>query len=104
VKGKYEVTQYIGVPVTTNQSGQYVIDEAGFNFHSWRTGKHTKGKFKKLGQVFLTENNLEIAVIKTLPVAFKDRHGFTPMQRFTSAAISDEALKLAEQRLTETDK
>ncbi|GAK48623.1 hypothetical protein LOSG293_420090 [Secundilactobacillus oryzae JCM 18671] len=101
MKGKYEVNEYIGVPVTTNQSGAYVVDlpDSEVRFHSWRTGKHTKGQLKQLGQVFLTENNLAIAVIATQPIAFKDRHEYTPMQRFTSAFINDTDLKRLKQLL-----
>lgn len=102
MKGKYEVTEYIGVPVTTNQSGQYVVSETddAIRFHSWRTGKHTKGKLKQLGQVFLTENNLAVAVVATRPIAFKDRHEYTPMQRFTSAFISAAELTRLQNQLT----
>lgn len=47
-KPKYPVEEYIGVPVEQDDSGQYVIrDEASFQLHSWRTGRHTKGKLKK---------------------------------------------------------
>lgn len=102
MKDKYEVTRYIGVPVDTDQSGNYIIkkDENGeFKLHDWRTGKHTKGKFKKIGQLFLTENNLLVAVIKTEPVKFNNRHQYTPLQRFTSENLSDEQVLEAKKKL-----
>ncbi|KRL14828.1 hypothetical protein FD12_GL001152 [Lentilactobacillus rapi DSM 19907 = JCM 15042] len=102
VKGKYEVFQYIGVPLETNDSGQYQIktdEEGDFKLHSWRTGKHTKGKYKHIGQVFMTENNLMVAIIKVNPVAFKDRHEFTPLQRFTSQQVDDAIIAQAKQKL-----
>lgn len=99
-KAKYPVIEYVGVPVEQDQSGQYVIkDQTDFQLHSWRTGRHTKGKFKQLGQVFLTENGLSVAVVATHPVAYKDRHGITPMQRFTSETVADAVLKLAQSKL-----
>jgi hypothetical protein len=102
MKGKYEVNQYIGVPLETDDSGNYQIkmDESGdFKLHSWRTGKHTKGKFKKVGQIFITENNLMVGIIKAIPVAFKDRHDYTPLQRFTSEYVSDDVLNAGKKKL-----
>ncbi|MBT9672136.1 hypothetical protein GPK34_08845 [Secundilactobacillus kimchicus] len=99
-KTKYDVTQYIGVPVEQDATGRYVIKNAEeIQLHSWRTGKHTKGRYTKLGQVFLTENNLTVAVVATAPVAFKDRHDFTPLQRFTSEFIEENVLAVAHQQL-----
>ncbi|GAX04716.1 hypothetical protein IWT25_00009 [Secundilactobacillus pentosiphilus] len=99
-KAKYPVEEYIGVPVEQDDSGQYVIrDERDFQLHSWRTGRHTKGKLKRIGQVFLTENHLTVAVIATKPVAYKDRHAITPMQRFTSEFVSDDLIQLAKTKL-----
>ncbi|AQW21330.1 hypothetical protein PL11_005000 [Lentilactobacillus curieae] len=99
MKGKYEVFQYIGVPITTDDSGNYMIkkDENGeFKLHSWRTGKHTKGKPQGVGQIFITENNMLVAVIKEIPVKFKDRHEYTPLQRFTSEFVSDGIVREAQ--------
>ncbi|WP_283679016.1 hypothetical protein [Lentilactobacillus sp. Marseille-Q4993] len=98
MKGKYEVNQYVGVPIVEDGSGNYQIkldDDGDFKLHNWRTGKHTKGKFKRPGQVFITENNLMVAVVRYYPVPFNKRHGFTPLQRFTTSFVSDEALKVA---------
>lgn len=102
MKGKYAVSQYIGVPLETDDSGNYQIkrDENGaFKLHSWRTGKHTKGKFKCLGQVFITENNLMVAIVQDYPVAFKDRHDYTPLQRFTNEFVADDVLEAATKEL-----
>ncbi|GEK29680.1 DUF7671 family protein [Furfurilactobacillus siliginis] len=92
MKGKYDVQRFVGVPVHANASGQYEASGDG-KPHVWRIGKHTKGKFTGAGQIFLTENNLMVAVLAAYPVAFKDRHEWTPMQRFTSERISDELLE-----------
>lgn len=102
MKGKYAVSQYIGVPLETDDSGNYQIkrDENGaFKLHSWRTGKHTKGKFKCLGQVFITENNLMVAIVQDYPVVFKDRHDYTPLQRFTNEFVADDVLEAATKEL-----
>lgn len=58
-----------------------------------------KVSWNSLAKFFLTENNLAIAVIATQPIAFKDRHEYTPMQRFTSAFINDTDLKRLKQLL-----
>lgn len=98
-KAKYPVEEYIGVPVEQDDSGQYIVkDAATTQLHSWRTGRHTKGKFKGVGQVFLTENHLSVAVIETRPVAYKDRHAITPMSRFTSEFVSDELVAMMREK------
>jgi len=102
MKNKYEVQRYIGLPVVSDNSGHYMFkaDEQGnTKAHSWRTGKHTKGKFKKVGQIFITENNLMVGIIKAIPVAFKDRHDYTPLQRFTSEYVSDDVLEAGKKKL-----
>ncbi|MCT3583382.1 DUF7671 family protein [Levilactobacillus brevis] len=102
MKAKYEVNQYIGVPVQANASGTYEIKrepDGDFKLHSWRTGRHSKGKFTGGGQIFLTENHLKVAVVAVSPVAYKERHNFTPMQRLTSERVSDELLQIAQTHL-----
>lgn len=102
MKGKYKVTRYVGVPVDTDKSGNYIIKKdphGDFKLHNWRTGKHTKGKFKQIGQLFLTENNMLVAVVQTYSVKFKDRHDFTPLQRFTSEFLDEEQINDAKKRL-----
>lgn len=107
MKGKYKVIQFYSVQLDFDDSGNYIIkrDATGnFKLHSWRIGKHTKGKFQGEGQVFKTENNLFAAIVKANPVAFKDRHSYTPMDRFTSQFISKELLKTAQQELNKEQK
>jgi len=102
MKAKYDVNQYIGVPVAANASGQYEIKrepDGDFKLHSWRTGRHSKGKYKGLGQIFLTENNLKVAIVAAYPVAYKDRHSFTPMQRLTSEFVGEELVQTAVKKL-----
>lgn len=102
MKAKYEVNQYIGVPVQANASGVYEIKrepDGDFKLHSWRTGRHSKGKFTGGGQIFLTENHLKVAVVAASPVAYKERHNFTPMQRLTSERVSDELIQMAQTHL-----
>ena len=55
-KDKYETHLFTGIVVEQDLSGNYVPKD-GATLHRWRTGKHTKGKYKHTGQVFLTENN-----------------------------------------------
>lgn len=102
MKAKYEVNQYVGVPVAANASGRYEIKrepDGDFKLHSWRTGRHSKGKYRGVGQIFLTENNLKVAVVAAYPVNYKDRHNFTPMQRLTSEFVDDQVVATAQQRL-----
>ncbi|AMV60622.1 DUF7671 family protein [Pediococcus damnosus] len=96
MKTKYDVYRYTGIPVVKDASGNYKfkLDDMGHvKPHSWRTGKHTKGKFKQRGQVFLTENRLFIAVITAEKMSFNQRHSVTPLQRFTSETINESLLK-----------
>ncbi|MBW1605189.1 hypothetical protein [Lactobacillus sp. Sy-1] len=102
MKGKYKVNRYVGVPVETDNSGNYQIKrdaDGSFKLHDWRTGKHTNGKFRQIGQIFLTENNLKVAVIDYEPVAFNHRHEYTPLQRFTSEVVSDDLVQSAKKAL-----
>lgn len=96
MKNKYEVYRYVGLPVVSDNSGDYMFkldDQGNVRPHAWRTGKHTKGKFSRVGQLFLTENNLLVAVLQVEPMAFKDRHSEVPLQRFTTEFISDDLLE-----------
>ncbi len=47
---------------------------------------------KKLGQVFLTENNMMVAVIAVYDVKFNHRHEYTPLQRFTSEYVDKDLI------------
>lgn len=96
MKGKYEVHEYVGIPLTTDNSGHYqlkVDDQNKIQPHSWRTGKHTRGQFKQVGQILITENNLKVVIIAELPLAFKDRHSLTPLQRFTTEMVTNDVLE-----------
>ncbi|MCH5464632.1 DUF7671 family protein [Levilactobacillus tujiorum] len=102
MKAKYEVNQYVGVPVAANASGKYEIKrepDGAFKLHSWRTGRHSKGKYRGVGQIFLTENNLKVAVVAAYPVPYKERHGYTPMARLTSEFVDDDVLQMAQAQL-----
>lgn len=95
-KDKYEVHRYVGIPVTQNNSGKYEFkldDQGDAKLHSWRTGKHTKGKFKQVGQLFLTENDLLVVILEREKMAFKDRHSEVPLQRFTSEIVDDDLIQ-----------
>lgn len=95
MKGKYEVHEYVGIPLTTDNSGHYELkkdEQNEIHPHSWRTGKHTKGKFSHVGQILITENNLKVVIIAELPLTFKQRHNFTPLQRFTSERVDESVL------------
>ncbi|QMU08227.1 DUF7671 family protein [Levilactobacillus suantsaii] len=103
-KAKYEVNQYLGVPVVADASGNYQIKREAngeFKLHSWRTGRHSKGKYRGVGQIFLTENQLKVAVVAAYPVAYKDRHAYTPMQRLTSEFAGDAVVQEAQQQLND---
>ena len=85
-----------GMPVETDASGkdQLKVDQNGeVKLHTWRTGKHTKGKFNHPGQLMLTENNLTVVILKAEPMAFKDRHSETPLQRFLTVDVTEDVLK-----------
>lgn len=95
MKNKYAVHRYIGLPMISDNSGKYLfkLDEHGHvRPHAWRTGKHSKGQFKRIGQLLLTENNLLVAIIQVEPMAFKDRHSEVPLQRFTTEFIDNDLL------------
>ena len=95
-KDKYDVQKFTGIPVETDASGKYQLkfDQNGeAKLHPWRTGKHTKGKFKHPGQLMLTENNLTVVILKAEPMAFKDRHSETPLQRFLTVDVTEDVLK-----------
>lgn len=95
-KGKYEVQRFTCIPVETDDNGQYQlkVDQQGnAKIHIWRTGKHTKGKYQRPGQLMLTENNLMAVIIAAEPMAFKDRHSETPLQRFLTTFVDDAVLQ-----------
>ena len=101
MKGRYKVNLYLGIPVNTDPNGKYVIrrDRNGnYKLNQWRTGKHTKGHFKRIGQVFLTENSLRVAVVAYRPVKFNHRHRYTPLRRFTTAFVNSELIQKVKEK------
>lgn len=95
-KDKYEVQKFTGIPVEADDSGKYQLKEdqnGEIKLHTWRTGKHTKGKYKHPGQIMLTENNLTVVILKAEPMAFKDRHSETPLQRFLTVDVTNDVLQ-----------
>lgn len=94
-KGKYETHRYRGIPVEDDGNGGYRLktDPRGrAKVHTWRTGKHTKGKFTGVGQLMMTENNLVVVILQELPLAFKDRHQVTPLQRFLTTSADPQVV------------
>lgn len=89
---KYPTEKIIGLVVEQDPSGNY-LPQAGAKPHTWRIGKHTKGKFSELGQVFLTENGQAVAVIDRAPLAFNQRHDYQPLARWTSGQVDIMALQ-----------
>ena len=89
---KYDTQLFTGVVVEQDASGRY-RPKTGVTPNVWRTGKHTKGKFKQIGQVFLTEKGQAIAVLNTEKLAFNKRHNYSSLQRWTSQQVSLELLK-----------
>ncbi|WP_076460064.1 DUF7671 family protein [Limosilactobacillus caccae] len=95
-KDKYEVQKFTGIPVEADADGKYQLklDQNGeAKLHTWRTGKHTKGKYKHPGQLMLTENNLTVVILAAEPMAFKDRHSETPLQRFLTVDVAADVLQ-----------
>ena len=95
-KNQYPVQKFTGIPVEPDAGGKYQlkVDQHGaVKLHTWRTGKHTKGKYQGPGQVMLTENNLPVVILAAEPMAFKDRHSETPLQRFLTVKVTDDVLQ-----------
>ncbi|MCO6183804.1 hypothetical protein AAYR18_03785 [Leuconostoc fallax] len=90
-KSKYDTQKFFGIVVKQDASGQYLPD-ANAKVNVWRTGKHTKGTFSKIGQVFLTENNRFVAVLHTADLPFNQRHDFVPLQRWTHEVVAEKYL------------
>lgn len=94
-KGKYSVNKYYGIPVDDDGSGGFKFrkdSDGKIKIHTWRTGKHTRGKYIKPGQLLLTENNMMVAIIAAEPMAFKNRHCQTPCARMLKVFITDDQL------------
>lgn len=94
-KNQYTVYKFFGLPVENNRSGGYELrlgSDGQAKIHTWRTGKHTKGKYRHPGQLLLTENNLMVMIVAAEPMAFKDRHSEVPCQRFLSVDVDQKLL------------
>ena len=51
-KDQYEVKKFYGIPVLNDNSGGYALKmgaDGKAKIHTWRTGKHTKGKYRQPG-------------------------------------------------------
>ncbi|WP_251545867.1 DUF7671 family protein [Limosilactobacillus caecicola] len=99
-KNQYAVQKFYGLPVENNNSGGYELkvgSDGEAKIHTWRTGKHTKGKYRHPGQLLLTENNLMVMIIATERMAFKDRHSEVPCQRFLTATVDADLLAVGQQ-------
>lgn len=85
-KDKYETAILFGKPLQEDASGQLFV-EPNEKVHPWRIGKHTKGKLIGPGQVFLTEQNQKVLIVRVEALAFKNRHDYQPMGRFTKVVL-----------------
>lgn len=101
-KGQYEVQKFTCIPVAPDVNGKYQLrldSDGEAKVHTWRTGKHTKGQFKRPGQLMLTENNLIAVILAAEPMAFKKRHSETPLARFLTSFVDDEVLRAGQSKL-----
>lgn len=95
-KGKYPVQKFTCIPVETDANGKYQLKkdpDGEIKVHIWRTGKHTKGKYQRPGQLMMTENNLIAVIIAAEPLPFKNRHSETPLQRFLTTFVDKQVLE-----------
>lgn len=98
---KYATAQLIGVMLKQDVNGQYHVENTALqlaDFHSWRIGKHTKGKLRAPGQIFLTEQNMAVALIESKSLSFKNRHEYTVMGRFTNEVLPDDQFNVILQK------
>ncbi|GAP02635.1 hypothetical protein FPFC_020830 [Fructobacillus pseudoficulneus] len=84
---QYDTVILYGLMLQEDASGNYQVKKDS-SPHPWRIGKHTKGKLIGPGQIFLTEQNQRVLLVKTEPLSFKKRHDYQPMSRFTSETLS----------------
>lgn len=103
-KNQYEVKKFYGIPVENDGNGGYQFKkgaDGSLRIHTWRIGKHTRGKYKNPGQLLLTENNMMVMIIKAAPLAFKDRHSEVPCQRILTTVASPKLLKQGQKLLND---
>ncbi|QIL50669.1 hypothetical protein G7084_04675 [Weissella coleopterorum] len=94
---KYPTAQLVGVMLQQDVNGRYYAEKSSLylaDFHSWRIGKHTKGKLREPGQIFLTEQNMAVVLVEIKPLSFKDRHEYTVMGRFTGTALPNDQFNI----------
>lgn len=106
-KDQYEVKKFYGIPVVNDNSGGYALKmgaDGKAKIHTWRTGKHTKGKYRQPGQLLLTENNMMVMIVSAEPMAFKNRHSEVPCQRFLTTEVSPELLERGRQIFSQYQK
>lgn len=86
---KYPTLELIGIVLTPTNNGGFTPKEP-ITTHSWRIGKHTKGKYTQPGQLFLTENQQTVVIMDTRALKFNARHDITPMSRFLTTNLDTE--------------
>lgn len=89
---KYDTHLFTGVMAEQNASGRYQ-PKADVQPNVWRTGKHTKGQFKQIGQIFLTEKGQAVAVLHIEKLSFNQRHNYSALQRWTNEQVDLALLK-----------
>jgi len=90
---KYPTLELVGIVLTPTNNGGFAPKEP-ISVHSWRIGKHTKGKFNAPGQLFLTENQQTVVIVETRPLKFNLRHDITPMSRFLTTTLDADTFKM----------
>ena len=90
---KYPTLELVGIVVAPTNNGSFVPKDP-IATHSWRIGKHTKGKFKAPGQLFLTENQQTVVIVETRPLKFNARHEITPMSRFLTTELDSDTFNI----------
>ncbi|MFT8325041.1 hypothetical protein [Oenococcus sicerae] len=91
-KNTYKVQLFYGVPLQQNSDGKFVYCGQQTKLAVWRTGKHTRGHFDGIGQLFLTENHLTIVILKFEDLRFNQRHQFVSLSRFLDKKIDNSEL------------
>lgn len=93
---KYKTASLVGLVVQQDNTGNFVPSKTELtasDFHTWRIGKHTKGRLAGPGQLFLTENNLTVVLLASQDLPFKQRHDFVPMGRFLPHKVATDVLE-----------
>ncbi len=91
-KNVYKVQLFYGFPVEQDNNGKYFCSNDQIKLSVWRTGKHSTRHFQQIGQLFLTENNFFVVILKVEDINFNKRHAYTPLARFLNKKIDDSEL------------